>query len=59
LKPKIILPLSFLQELLDKGRTPSMLKVYVPAIAVFTKPVTGQSLGKNDLVIRFLKEPLL
>ena len=31
------------------------LKVYVAAIAAFTKPVNGQSLGKNDLVIRFLR----
>jgi len=30
------------QELLDKGKTPSMLKVYVAAIAAFTKPVTGK-----------------
>ncbi|CAM4733894.1 unnamed protein product [Leuciscus chuanchicus] len=47
--------LSFLQELLDKGRTPSTLKVYVAAIAAFTKPTLGQSLGRNDLVIRFLR----
>jgi len=32
-----------------------MLKVYVAAIAAFAKPVTSQSLGKNDLVIHFLK----
>lgn len=47
--------LSFLQELLDKGRTPSTLKVYVAATAAFTKPMLGQSLGRNDLVIRFLR----
>jgi len=47
--------LSFLQELLDKGRTPSTLKVYVAAIATFAKPVSGQSLGRNDLVVRFLR----
>ncbi|CAM4427360.1 unnamed protein product [Leuciscus chuanchicus] len=49
----VVLP--FLQELLDSGRTPSTLKVYVAAIAAFTKPVNGQSLGKNDLIIRFLR----
>jgi len=32
-----------------------MLKVYVAAIAAFTKPAPGHSLGKNDLVMRFLK----
>jgi len=32
-----------------------MLKVYVASIAVFTKPATGQPLGKNELVIHFLK----
>ncbi|XDV39230.1 hypothetical protein PO909_008494 [Leuciscus waleckii] len=29
--------------------------VYVAAIAAFTKPTLGQSLGRNDLVIRFLR----
>ncbi|CAM4548218.1 unnamed protein product [Leuciscus chuanchicus] len=47
--------LSFLQELLDKGRTPSTLKVYMAAIAAFAEPPLGQSLGRNDLVIRFLR----
>ncbi|CAM4721730.1 unnamed protein product [Leuciscus chuanchicus] len=47
--------LSFLQELLDKGRSPSMLKVYVAAIAAFSKTTLGQSIGRNDLVIRFLR----
>ncbi|CAM4284410.1 unnamed protein product [Leuciscus chuanchicus] len=47
--------LSFLQELLDKGRSPSTLKVYVVAIAAFSKTTLGQSIGRNDLVIRFLR----
>ncbi|XDV44795.1 hypothetical protein PO909_013034 [Leuciscus waleckii] len=47
--------LSFLQELLDVGRTPSMLKVYVAAIAAYHAPVDGQSLGRNYLVVQFLK----
>ncbi|XDV14461.1 hypothetical protein PO909_014706 [Leuciscus waleckii] len=47
--------LSFLQELLDKGRAPSTLKVYVAAIAAFSGTTLGQSIGRNDLVIRFLR----
>ena len=47
--------LSFLQELLDKGRSPSTLKVYVAAIAAFSTATLSQSLGRNDLVIRFLR----
>ena len=47
--------LSFLQELLDKGRAPSTLKVYVAAIAAFSETTLGQSIGRNDLVIRFLR----
>ncbi|KAI2663794.1 Trigger factor [Labeo rohita] len=47
--------LSFLQELLDKGRSPSTLKVYVAAIAASHAPIAGQSIGRNNLVIRFLK----
>ncbi len=42
----ILVILSFLQELLDKGHSPSMLKVYVAAIA-------GQSVGRNSLVVSF------
>ncbi|XDV15578.1 hypothetical protein PO909_015629 [Leuciscus waleckii] len=47
--------LSFLQELLDKGRSPSTLKVYVAAITAFSGTTLGQSLGRNDLVICFLR----
>ncbi|XDV31026.1 hypothetical protein PO909_033803 [Leuciscus waleckii] len=47
--------LSFLQELLDEGRAPSTLKVYVAAIAAFSETMLGQSIGRNDLVIRFLR----
>ncbi|KAL0173136.1 hypothetical protein M9458_033447, partial [Cirrhinus mrigala] len=42
--------LSFLQELLDKGRSPSTLKVYVAAIAAFHAPIADQSIGRNNLV---------
>ena len=47
--------LVFLQEMLDKGRSPSTLKVYVAAVAAFTEPRRAQSLGKDELVIRFLR----
>ncbi|KAI2647798.1 hypothetical protein H4Q32_031262 [Labeo rohita] len=47
--------LSFLQDLLDKGRSPSTLKVYVAAIAAFHAPIADQSIGRNNLVVRFLK----
>ena len=47
--------LSFLQELMETGRTPSTLKVYVVAIAPFHAHVAGQYLGRNDMVVRFLK----
>ncbi len=40
--------LSFLQELLEKGRSPSTLKVYVAAIAASHAPIDGQSVGKNN-----------
>ncbi|KAI2660631.1 ORF V: Enzymatic polyprotein [Labeo rohita] len=45
----------FPPELLDKGRSPSTLKVYVAAIAASHAPIAGQSIGRNNLVIRFLK----
>jgi hypothetical protein len=47
--------LSFLQELLDRGRSPSTLKVYVAAVAAFTELTHGQSIGRNELVICFLR----
>ncbi len=52
---EISLILSFLQELLDKGRSPSTLKVYVVAIAASHAPIVGQSVSKNNQVVRFLK----
>ncbi len=51
----ILLILSFLQELLDKGHSPSTLKVYVAAIAASHAPIAGQSVGRNNIVVRFLK----
>ncbi len=47
--------LSFLQELLDKGRSHSTLKVFVAAIAAVHAPIAGQSLGRDNSVVRFLK----
>lgn len=52
---EVPLVLSFLQQLLDAGRTPSTLKVYPAATAAFHAPVAGQSLGKSNLIVRFLK----
>ncbi|KAG1930741.1 hypothetical protein F2P79_022070 [Pimephales promelas] len=45
----------FLQLLLDKGRSPSTLKVYVAGIAAFTDLTHSQSIRRNKLVIRFLR----
>ncbi len=47
--------LSFLQEGLERRLSPSTLKVYVAAIAAHHDAVDGKSLGKHDLVIRFLR----
>ncbi len=47
--------LSFLQELLDKERSHSTLKVFVAAIAAFHAPLVGQSVGRDNSVVRFLK----
>ncbi len=44
----ISLILSFLQELSEKGRSPSTLKVYVAAIAASHAPIDGQSVGRNN-----------
>ncbi len=47
--------LSFLQERLEHRLSPSTLKVYVAAIAAHHNAVDGWSLGKHDLIVRFLK----
>ncbi len=47
--------LSFLQERLECRLSPSTLKVYVAAIAAHHDAVNGRSLGKHDLIVRFLK----
>ncbi len=47
--------LSFLQERLERRLSPSTLKVYVAAIAAHHDAVDGRSLGKHELIVRFLK----
>ncbi len=51
----IAVVLSFLQDGLEWRLSPSTLKVYVAAIAAHHDAVDGTSLGKHDLVIRFLR----
>ncbi len=51
----IAVVLSFLQDGLKRRLSPSTLKVYVAAIAAHHDAVDGKSLGKHDLVIRFLR----
>ncbi len=51
----IAVMLSFLQDGLERRLSPSTLKVYVAAIAAHHDAVDGKSLGKHDLVIRFLR----
>ncbi len=51
----IAVVLSFLQDGLERRLSPSTLKVYVAAIAAHHDEVDGKSLGKHDLVIRFLR----
>ncbi|KAM4531977.1 uncharacterized protein V3H82_025840 [Fundulus diaphanus] len=47
--------LEFLQSLLDKGRSPSTLKVYVAAISCHHLPVDDRTVGRHDLVSLFLR----
>ena len=47
--------LEFLQHLLDEGRSPATLKVYVAAFSAHRAPVEGVSLGAHKLVVAFLK----
>ncbi len=46
--------LSFLQQGLERRLSPSTLKVYVSAISTHHDPVEGKSVGKHNLVVRFL-----
>ncbi len=47
--------LSFLQQGLERRLSPSTLKVYVAAISAHHDPVEGKSVGKHNLVVRFLR----
>ncbi len=47
--------LSFLQQGLERRLSPSTLKVYVAAISAYHDPVEGKSVGKHNLVVRFLR----
>ncbi len=51
----IAVVLSFLLDGLERRLSPYTLKVYVAAIAAHHDAVDGKSLGKHDLVIRFLR----
>lgn len=51
----VSLVLQFLQELLNRGRSPSTLKVYVAAISCWHRGVAGSTLGSNRSVSLFLK----
>lgn len=50
--PAILL---FLQDLLDKGRSPSTLKVYLAAISCWHIDVDGATVGRNKMVSLFLR----
>ncbi len=47
--------LSFLQQGLERRLSPSTFKVYVAAISTHHDPVEGKSVGKRNLVVRFLR----
>lgn len=47
--------LTFLQERLDAGSSPSTVKVYVAAIAVFRDLLDGHSVGRHPLITSFLR----
>jgi hypothetical protein len=47
--------LSFLQDGLERGLSPSTLKVFVASIAAHHDAVDGRSVGKHNLIVRFLR----
>ncbi len=49
--------LSFVQEMLDKQRSSSTIKVYVGAIAAFHALIAGWSVGRDSVVIKFYEAP--
>ncbi|CAM4672887.1 unnamed protein product [Leuciscus chuanchicus] len=50
--------LDFLQDRFSAGLSPSTLKVYVAAISAYHTPLTGTSVGRDPLIIRFLRGTL-
>ncbi len=51
----VLVVLSFLQEMLDKPRSSSTIKVYAAAIAAFHAPIAGRSVGRNSAVVQFIQ----
>ncbi len=47
--------LSFLQQGLERRLSPSTLKVHAAATSAYHDHIDGKSIGKHDLVVRFLK----
>ena len=47
--------LSFLQQGLERRLSPSTLKVHAAAISAFHDHIDGKTVGKHDLVVRFLR----
>ncbi len=47
--------LSSLQEMLDKQRSSSTIKVYAAAIAAFHAPIAGRLVGRDSAVTQFLR----
>ncbi len=47
--------LSFMQEMLDKQRSSSTIKVYAAAIAAFHAPIASRSVGRDSVVTKFLR----
>ncbi len=47
--------LSFLQQGLESRLSPSTLKVHAAAISAYHDHIDGKSIGKHDLVVRFLR----
>ena len=50
--------LEFLQDRFSAGLSPSTLKVYVAAISAYHTPLAGTSVGRDPLIIRFLRGTL-
>ncbi len=46
---------SFLQQGLERRLSPSTLEVHVAAISAYHDHIDGKSIGKHDLVVRFLR----